>query len=99
MRCHCGVELFGHWGAGTPAPATPLGHVEAWMLLLQLHTLLSLCEECVKKSRGKTLFAAGRRGRALRRCHVQARWRQSMIWPFWRHPTLGVAGVQAGQPE
>jgi hypothetical protein len=50
MRGHYGVELHGHWGAGTPAPATSLGHVEAWMLLLQLHTLLSLREECVKKS-------------------------------------------------
>jgi len=50
MPGHCGVELPGHWGPGMPAPATPLGHVEAWMLLLQLHTLLSLREECVKKS-------------------------------------------------
>jgi len=53
MPGHSGVELHGHWGAGTPAPATPRGHLEAWMLLLQLHSLLSLRESAERSHEGR----------------------------------------------
>ncbi len=53
MPGHYGVELHGHWGAGTPAPATPRGHLEARMLLVQLHSLLSLRESAERSHEGR----------------------------------------------